>query len=83
MIENSADIQDRDRCERIRKLLLAEAVSDQEAAILRSKTPAERLTMASQMVKFARQLIRTSIKRRHPDWYEDQINRAVALRFAK
>lgn len=52
------------------------------AAILRQKTPAERLAMADAMWRFDRDTIRVNLRREHPDWAEEAIDREVARRLS-
>jgi hypothetical protein len=59
-----------------------EVLDDRMAAILRSKTPAERLAIAFGMWSFARQLIRQTAARQHPEWTGQELDRHVAQRMA-
>jgi hypothetical protein len=59
-----------------------EILDDAMADILRRKTPAERLAIANGMWKFARDMLRASLAREHPDWTEDELNRMVARRLS-
>jgi hypothetical protein len=52
------------------------------AAILRSKTPAERLAIAFRMWSFARNMIRCIVAREHPEWSEAEVAREVARRMS-
>jgi hypothetical protein len=65
---------------RIQKM---EILDDAMAAILRQKTPAERLAIANGMWRFARDMIRATIKREHPDWSEGEVSRMVARRLSQ
>ena len=51
-----------------------EILSDEMAAILRSKTPTERLAMCLRSWTFLRDLIRRTAQRQHPDWTEQQLD---------
>ncbi|QEH31709.1 hypothetical protein OJF2_01740 [Aquisphaera giovannonii] len=53
-------------------------LDDRMAAILRGKSPAERLEMAFSMWAFAKQLVRDFIRAAHPDWSDDAIRRETA-----
>lgn len=59
-----------------------EVLDERMVAILRSKTPAERLEMAFAMWRFARDLIRRTAAREHPEWTEDELTRHVAQRMS-
>jgi hypothetical protein len=43
------------------------------AAILRTKTPEERLTMALECSEMSRRMLIAQIKLRHPDWTPGQV----------
>jgi Rv0078B-related antitoxin len=57
-------------------------IDDAMAAILRQKTPAERLAIANGMWRFARDMLRATITRQHPEWSEEEVNRMVARRLS-
>ncbi len=59
-----------------------EAVSDEMAAVLRTKTPSERLAIAHGMWRFARSMILGAVKKEHPDWTDHRIEREVARRLS-
>ena len=59
-----------------------EVVSDEMAAVLRMKTPAERLAIAFGMWRFASAVVRGSIRREHPEMPEDRLAREVARRMS-
>ncbi len=59
-----------------------EVLSDEMAAILRDKTPVERLRIAFGMHRFARRLIELNSRRDHPDWSEAELVRHVAQRMS-
>ena len=50
-----------------------EVLSDEMAAILRSKSPAERLAIAFGMWRFARDLIERTSRAQHPEWTEAEL----------
>ena len=60
----------------------SEVMSDEMAAILRAKTPVERLAIANRMWCFARDMIRANLERDHPDWAQEQIQRETARRLS-
>jgi hypothetical protein len=57
-----------------------ESVDDEVAAILRAKSPAERIQMAAEANDTARLLAAAGIRYRHPDWSVDQVAKEVARR---
>jgi hypothetical protein len=59
-----------------------ESVDDETAAILRAKTPAERLQIAGGMWRFAREMIVCVLKQEHPDWDEERIRKEAARRLS-
>ena len=59
-----------------------EAVDDEMAQVLRSKTGAERLRIASGMFSSARQMIISTLRSQHPDWDEQEIDAEVARRLS-
>lgn len=48
---------------------------------LRSLTPGQRVFMASDLNKLARELVAGEIRDRHPDWSESKVNNEVGRRF--
>lgn len=59
-----------------------EIVEPSMAAILRGKTPAERLAVAWGMWRSARAMLANLLRAEHPDWPEADINREIARRLA-
>lgn len=59
-----------------------EVLDDRTAAILRAKTPAERLAIAFGLWRFARQLILANIEHQHPDWVPERVRLEVARRMS-
>jgi hypothetical protein len=59
-----------------------EVLSDEMAAILRAKTPAERLQIAFSMWSFAQQMIRRTARGEHPEWSEAELECHVAHRMS-
>ena len=57
-------------------------VDDAMAAILQRKTEAERLAIAFGMWDFAQQMIRANLRREHPNWTAEQIQRETARRMS-
>ena len=57
-----------------------EVIDDDLAAILRQKTPAERIAMAADANETARVLAAAGIRHCHPEWSELQVRREVARR---
>jgi Rv0078B-related antitoxin len=59
-----------------------EMVDDQMAKILRAKTGAERLRIASGMYANARRMLLTHLLAEHPDWDEKRIQHEAARRLS-
>jgi hypothetical protein len=59
-----------------------EIISDEMAAVLRAKTPAERFRIACGMWDFARQLIERSSRRKHPEWTDADLKAHVIRRMS-
>ena len=59
-----------------------EVVDEDVAAILRTKSPAQRLRMVFDANQMVRKLIAGRVKTDHPDWTEDRIQREVARRMS-
>jgi Rv0078B-related antitoxin len=59
-----------------------EVLDDAMAAILRQKTPAERLAIAFRMWAFAQQMVRETLRREHPEWDDAELRRQVARRMS-
>jgi hypothetical protein len=59
-----------------------EVVDRQTAAILREKSPAERLAIAHGMWRFARNMLLNVLQGQHPDWSADEVEREVARRMS-
>lgn len=60
-----------------------EVLDDQMAAILRAKTPAERLAIVDRMWTSARRMIRANLARQHPDWSAELLDRETARRMSR
>jgi hypothetical protein len=59
-----------------------EVIDRDMAAILRSKTGAERLRIANGMYLSARRMILSDLRAKHPQWDELRLNEAAARRLA-
>jgi hypothetical protein len=59
-----------------------EVLDDDVAAVLRSRTEAERLSIAFRMWSFAHQTITNALRSEHVDWDEDRLQREVARRLS-
>ncbi len=59
-----------------------EVVDDEMAQVLRLKTGAERLQIASEMFSSARQMIINMLRSQHPDGDEQKINAQAARRLS-
>ena len=60
-----------------------EVIDDAVAAMYRAKTPAERVAIACQANRTARQILAARIQSLHPDSTENDVNREVARRFTR
>jgi hypothetical protein len=59
-----------------------EVMDDAMAAVLRAKTPEEKLAMADGIWRLARDLVRDKLRLDHPEWDESQIAGETARRMA-
>ena len=59
-----------------------EVMDDQMAEILRQKTGAERLAIASGMFASARRMLLSHLRATHPEWSEEQIRREAGRRLS-
>ena len=59
-----------------------EVMDDDMVRILRSKTGAERLQIASDMFASARRMIASHLAAEHPDWDEEKIQRETSRRIS-
>jgi hypothetical protein len=57
-----------------------EAIDDHMAAMLRRKTPTERLASTFAMWRFARDRTMACLKQQHPDWNETQLKAELRRR---
>ena len=57
-------------------------VDDDMARVLRAKTGAERLQIASDMFSSVRRMMVSHLRTEHPDWTEEQIQREVSRRIS-
>ncbi|MCU0688486.1 MAG: hypothetical protein MUE97_01915 [Phycisphaerales bacterium] len=60
-----------------------EVVDDRIAAILRSKTPTQRLAMIFEAFAFARRLAETGARHAHPEWTEQQLREETNRRMSR
>ena len=59
-----------------------ECISDEVAAIMRRKTPAEKIAMIDDLWAMARSLIKGHVRSEHPEWSEERITREIARRMS-
>src|SRR5438046_1711873 len=59
-----------------------EILSEEMASIIRLKTGAERLRIASRMFVSAREMLVNHLRAEHPDWEERRIHREAARRLS-
>ena len=57
-------------------------ISDEMVTVLRQKTGAERLAIASRLFSSARRMLLNHLRARHPEWNEQQIEREAAKRLS-
>jgi hypothetical protein len=60
-----------------------EVVDEDVAAILRKKSPAERVAMASDAHHTATLMLVAQVRAHHPDWTNEQIQKEVARRLTR
>jgi hypothetical protein len=60
-----------------------EVVDEAVAAVLRQKTPAERVAMAFDANRTARLILAASIQSDHADWTDEQVQQEVARRMMR
>ena len=60
-----------------------EVVDDDMAAVLRSKTGAERLAIAFEMFESARRMLSHHLTTEHPEWTPEEVQREVARRISR
>ena len=60
-----------------------EVMSWETAAMLRAKTPAERIEALRGMWRFGRALTEAGVRRQHTDWDDRQVAAEVARRVAR
>lgn len=58
-----------------------EVVDDAMADLLRRKTPAERIKIGFSIWTSAHKMLTVHIKKTHPDWDQEKVERVVAERF--
>ena len=59
-----------------------EVMDDDTARMLRAKTGAERLAIASAMFASARRMLISHLTAEHPDWTRDEVQREAARRLS-
>jgi hypothetical protein len=59
---------------------VVEMMDEATAEIMRQKTPAERLKIAFDMWDFAFDMIHANLRREHPDWSAEEVQRETARR---
>jgi hypothetical protein len=79
MVETEIDLMSTDEPRRFTD----EILSDEMAAILRAKSPAERLRIADRLWTSARRMIRANLAQAHPDWSAEELDRATARRMSR
>ncbi len=59
-----------------------EVVDDVMVEVLRNKTPDERIRIGFNLWTSARNMLLVYLKKTHPDWNEEKLNREVARRLS-
>lgn len=59
-----------------------EVLSEEMVAVLRQKTGAERLVIASRLYSSARTMLLNHLRAGHPEWTERQVEREAARRLS-
>lgn len=59
-----------------------EVIDDEMARVIRAKSGAERLRIASDMYSSARKMLLSHLRAEHPDWDEDRIVKEAARRLS-
>lgn len=59
-----------------------EVVDEAVAAILRQKTPAERVAMTVACHRTMRKILEAAVRTRHPDWDEAHVHKEIARRIS-
>lgn len=62
--------------------LRIEVMDEEMARVLRAKTGAERLAIASRLYSTARRMLICHLRHEHPDWDEDRLIRETARRMS-
>lgn len=65
-----------------RRAIRVEVMDEAMAVVLRQKTGAARLQMASDLFSSARSMLLNHMRSTHPDWSEDRILREVTRRLS-
>ena len=60
-----------------------ELLDREVVAMLKAKTPVQRLEIAFAMQRFARAVLFSRIRSQHPNWTEEEIDVAVAKRMSR
>jgi hypothetical protein len=69
--------------EQIQAIERMEIIDPAMVAVFRSKTPAERLAIASGMWRSARDIIRNLLRAEHPDWPQELVEKETAKRLLR
>ena len=60
-----------------------EVIDDRTAEILRKMTPWMRVRRGLEMAEFARAVIATNVRHKHPDWSEARVQSETVRRFSR
>ena len=65
-----------------RKYGLDEAIHPAQIAAFRRMSTGQKLDAMSRLYKLSRQMLANQVRRQHPDWHTEAIEREVSRRFA-
>jgi hypothetical protein len=64
-----------------RREISVEVVDEEFAALLRSRTPEERLKAAASHARYLRRALRSQLESLHPEWSAEQIQQELMRRY--
>ena len=64
-----------------RREIAVEVIDDEFAALLRSRTPEERLRAAAAHARYLRRALRSPLESLHPEWSPEQLQSELTRRY--
>ena len=64
-----------------RREIVVEVVDEEFAALLRSRTPEQRLKAAAAHARYLRRVLKSQLQSRHPEWSAEQLHHELARRY--